>query len=226
MIGTLINAAAVAVGSSIGLLLHLKLPKRYNDILFQGIGLFTFFLGIKLALGTQNILILIFSIVLGSLTGELMKLEKSMERISDRLKSKIRGESLLFSEGLITAFLLFCMGSMTILGAFEEGLGGKPNLLLAKSILDGFSSIALASTLGIGVLFSVIPLLIYQGGLTILARYLGEFIVQNVVTEITAAGGIVLIGLALRILKIKNIKILNLLPSLLYAAAMTLIFTE
>jgi len=226
MLGTIINAAAVAIGSLIGLLLNFKLPERYHKILFQGIGLFTFFLGVKLALNTNNLLIMVFSIVLGSITGELVNIEKGMEKISTKIKKRTGSLSNTFTEGFITAFLLFCMGSMTILGAFEEGLGGKPNLLLAKSVLDGFSSIALASALGLGVLFSIIPLIVYQGGLTILTRYLGKFISEPIINELTAVGGIILLGLALRILKLKKINILNLLPALVFAVLLTSIFIK
>ena len=119
-----------------------------------------------------------------------------------------------FTEGLLTAFLLYCMGSLTILGAIEEGMGGSPKLLLIKSMMDGVSSIALASGLGIGVVFSAIPLLIYQGGITLLAMGFGEFFPPVFVTELSAVGGILLIGLGISILEIKKIKVMNMLPAL------------
>ncbi len=120
---------------------------------------------------------------------------------------------------MVTAFLLFCMGSMTILGAFEEGLGNPPNLLLAKSVMDGFSSLALAASLGVGVLFSAIPLLMYQGGLTLFTSSLHRFLTEAMMQELTSVGGILLIGLGIHILEIKKLRILNLLPSLVVIVA-------
>lgn len=224
MLGTLINAGAVIAGSVIGLLVHSKLPKKYTVIVFHAIGLFTLFLGVKMALDTTNLLIMIFSVVLGSVIGELMNIEGGVDRFSKYVKNKVKSKNEKFTEGFVTAFLLFCMGSLTVLGAMEEGFGNAPNLLLAKSVLDGFASIALAAGLGIGVLFSVIPLLIYQGGLTLFAAALKEILSVAVITEMSAVGGILLIGLGINILEIKKIKILNMLPALVVAVILSLIF--
>ncbi|MBS4015295.1 MAG: DUF554 domain-containing protein [Candidatus Latescibacteria bacterium] len=224
MIGTLINIGAVIVGSVLGLLIHAKLPLRFIRIVFQGIGIFTIFLGIKMALKTGNLLIMVFSIVIGSVIGEFINIDKGINNLSDCLKRKIKIGSDKFSEGLITAFLLFCLGSMTILGAIEEGLGGRPNLLLTKSLMDGFSSIALSASLGIGVIFSVIPLLIYQGGLTVFAGFLQNFFNQVMINELTAVGGVLLIGLGINILEITKIKISNMLPSLIIVIILVLLF--
>jgi uncharacterized membrane protein YqgA involved in biofilm formation len=131
------------------------------------------------------------------------------------LKSKIGGKNEHFSKGLVTAFLLFCVGSMTLLGALEEGMNGDPELLLIKSLMDGFSSIALTVAFGIGVMFSVIPLLVFQGGLTIAAAYLGSFLPAEYITEISAVGGVLLLGLGLNLLNITKIKIIDLLPALI-----------
>ena len=217
MLGTIINAAAIVAGSILGLVLHRKLPEKLSETAFNGIGIFTLFLGFTLATKTGNYLILIFSIALGSLTGEALNIEKMMEKSSEKLKRLFKSRNDRFSEGLVTAFLLYCMGSMTILGAIEEGLGGKPNLLLAKSLLDGFSSIALTSTLGIGVMFSIIPLIIYQGGLTLLTSILGNYFNQAIVDEVTACGGLILVAMGIRVLNIKQIRVLNMLPALIYA---------
>jgi len=214
MLGTVINAGAVIVGSSIGLLVHSRLPKRITTIVFQGIGLFTLFLGITMAMKTGNFLVMIFSIVLGGIAGELLDVDGRMTRVSEYLKKRIRLKSERFSEGLVTAFLIFCMGSMSILGPIEEGLGKPPNILLAKSVLDAFSSMALAASLGVGVAFSVIPLVIYQGGITLFASYVQGFFTNVLINELTAVGGLLLIGLGIDILEIKSLKILNMLPSL------------
>jgi len=224
MTGTLINAGAIIVGSTAGIILHARLPRRVTDIVFQGLGLFTLYIGFSMAGRTSHMLLMIFSIVTGSILGELLGLESGMERLSEGLKARLKSSNEKFTEGMITAFLLYCMGSLTILGAFEEGLGGQPNLLLTKSVLDGFSSVALASALGIGVMFSVLPLLIYQGGLTLLAAQLQDLFTEVVIDELSAVGGLLLIGLGINILEIKRLRIMNMLPALVVIVVLTLIF--
>lgn len=224
MLGTLVNVGTVMLGSSLGLLLHTRLPRKLIVIVFQVIGLFTLFLGFSMALKTANFLIMIFSGAIGAVIGELCQIERGINRLGGNLKRRLKSDNDKFAEGLVTAFLLFCMGSMTILGAFEEGLGGKPNLLLAKSLLDGFSSMALAAGLGVGVLLAVVPLLIYQGGLTLLAGLLGDVLTTPIVNEMTAVGGLLLIGLGLTILEIKIVKVVNMLPSLVVAIILAGIF--
>lgn len=214
MTGTLINAGAIILGSAIGIGLNTRLPERFIKIVFQSIGLFTLFIGVFMALKTNNMFLMVMSIVSGSIIGEWINIDKYINNFGDKLKSKFKSNNSKFSEGLVTAFLLFCMGSVTILGAIEEGLGGEPNLLLAKSVLDGVSSIALAAALGYGVAFSIIPLLIYQGGLTLLATQFGDYFSENIINELTGVGGLMLIGLSLNILEIKKLKILNMLPAL------------
>ena len=224
MIGTFVNVGAVILGSIIGIILRKKLPEKLTTIAFQAIGLFTIFLGITMAFKTEHYLILIFSLIMGSIIGQLLDIDAWLNRISDSLKKKWHSKNDKFSEGLVTAFLLFCMGSMTILGAIEEGLGGNPNLLLTKSLLDGFASIALAAALGIGVMLSVIPLLIYQGGLTLFARLFEQSVTMPIINELTAVGGIILIGLGISILEIKKLKVINMLPSLVIVVVLTIIF--
>jgi uncharacterized membrane protein YqgA involved in biofilm formation len=224
MLGTLLNASTVIIGSIIGLIIRSKLPKRITKTAFQGVGLFTIILGIMMAIKTTNLLIMIFSIVIGSIFGELIDIDKWINNFGEWLKNKFKTKNQKFSEGLVTAFLLYCMGSMTILGAIEEGLGGVPNLLVAKSILDGFSSIVLAATLGFGVIFSSIPLLIYQGGLTLLASNIQNSLTDIIVNEITAVGGIILLGLGIQLLEIKKIKVINMIPSMIIAGILTYLF--
>ncbi len=224
IVGTLVNIFAIILGSTIGIIIHSRLPQRISRIVFQGIGLFTLFLGIQMALKSTNLLIMIFSIVIGSILGEIIGIDKFLNRFGEFLKQKLESSNEKFAEGMVTAFLLFCMGSMTILGAIEEGLGGPPNLLLAKSVLDGFASIALAASLGIGVIFSVIPLLIYQGGLTLFADWLQDFASEVLINEISAVGGLLLIGLGINILEIKALNILNMLPSLVIVMVLVYFF--
>jgi uncharacterized membrane protein YqgA involved in biofilm formation len=214
MIGTIVNVITVVAGSAIGLTFNKRLPKRFIRIFFQVVGLFTLFLGISMALKTTHVLYMIFALITGAVIGELLRLDRAMERLGDVLKTKLKLGNEKFTEGLLTAFLLYCMGSLTILGAIEEGMGGSPRLLLIKSLMDGVSSIALASGLGIGVLFSAVPLLIFQGGITLLAAGFGEFFPEVMVVELSAVGGILLIGLGINILEIKKINVMNMLPAL------------
>jgi uncharacterized membrane protein YqgA involved in biofilm formation len=225
-LGTLINVGAVIAGSLVGLFFHARLPRRFTTVAFQGIGLFTLFIGFTMAAKTRSLLVLVFSIVLGAITGELLDIDRLLNRFGGWLKARLKLGGERFAEGLVAAFLLFCMGSMTVLGAIEEGLGGKPDLLAAKSVLDGFASLALASSLGIGVLFSVIPLFVYQGGLTLLAGSFHAAMSDVVVNEVSAAGGLILIGLGVTILEIKQLKVLNMLPALVFAGVLAAVFLQ
>lgn len=226
MLGTIVNVLAVIAGSLIGLTLNRKLPEHFVHIFFQVVGLFTIFLGLMMALETTHVLHMIMSLIIGSLAGEMFRLDNLMEMLANFLKSKFKIGNEKFAEGLLTAFLLFCMGSLTILGAIQEGMGGSAKLLLIKSLMDGVSSIALASGLGIGVLFSAIPLLIYQGGITLLASGFGEFFPEIIITEMSAVGGILLLGLGINILEIKKINVMNMLPSLVIIVILMLILPE
>jgi len=214
MIGTLVNIIAIVVGGTIGLLLNKKLPDRFVKIFFQVIGLFTLYLGISMTLETTHVLHLIMALIIGALIGEASNLQKGAELISDFLKTKLNIGNEKFTEGLLTAFLLYCMGSLSILGAIEEGVGGAPKLLYIKSLMDGVSSIALASGLGIGVIFSIFPLLLFQGGITLFASWFGDFFPEVMITEMSAVGGILLIGMSINILEIKKMNVMNMLPSL------------
>ena len=224
MLGTIINILTVTAGSFVGILIHKRLPGKIITIAFQGIGLFTIVLGLSMALKTTSYLFMVISIVSGAILGELIDIDRHFTRLSEFLKKKLKFKNEKFSEGFITAFLLFCMGSMTIIGAIEEGLGGTPELLLAKSVLDGTAAVALAATLGIGVLFSIVPLFIYQGGLTLLAGLIGPFFSDLIILELSAVGGIMLIGLGLNILELKKIKIMNMLPALIIIVILTGVF--
>jgi len=233
MIGTLVNAAAIIVGSAVGVLLRSRLPERYIKIAFQGAGLFVLVIGISMALASSNMVLLVVSIILGALIGEALNLDGNTEKMANYLLKKFAkkdsnpekaGNSRLAVEGFITTSVLFCTGSMAILGAFEDGMGKVPQLLYTKSIIDGIASIAFASTFGIFVGLSAIPVLIYQGTLTLLAAYIMQFLTECMIDDLTAVGGILLIGLALNILKIKDIKIINMLPALVVVVLLSLIF--
>ena len=214
MIGTFVNILAIIAGSAIGLFLNKRLPDRFIKTFFQVIGLFTIFLGISMAIETTHILHMIMALITGAIIGEALKIQQGMERVGEYIKIRFKIGNEKFTEGLMTAFLLYCIGSLTILGAIEAGLTGNQKLIYIKSLMDGVSSIALASGLGIGVMFSVIPLLIFQGGITLLASMFGDFFPQIMVTEMSAVGGILLIGMGISILDIKKINVMNMLPAL------------
>jgi len=225
--GSVINALAVIAGSLIGLIIKKRLPERITMVAFQVVGLSVLTLGIQMTLQSKNVLIMILSLLLGAILGEALELEDRLQNGLKGLRTRMIERGWQFGgdhlvEGFLTAFLLFCMGSMAILGAFEEGVGKPPNLLLVKSMMDLVSSIALASTLGIGVLFSAIPLLLYQGGLTLGAFYLNSFISNALIDEITAVGGVLLLGLGFSLLHLKHFKVFNMIPSLLLVVIFSL----
>jgi len=216
-IGTLINVATVVVGSLLGLLLQQIFTENIENIVFQAIGLGTILIGLKMALKLPDgyLLVVIFSLILGGIFGELIHLDDWMLGLSEKLKTSLGLTESRFSEGLITAFLLFCIGSMTIVGAIEEGLNQNRELLIVKSTLDGFSSIALAASFGIGVLFSVIPLFLFQGGLTLGSKKLIRIFDQTTIDVLSSIGGILILGISINILGLGKINLENLLPSLL-----------
>ena len=223
-IGSLVNALTVIVGSTIGLITGNKLPARYKKIIFQAVGLATLVLGMQMAFEVTNFVVFIFSLIFGAIIGEAIHLEARMEQLSEWLKAKVRIKNERFTEGLITAFLIFCVGSMTFVGAINEGLTGDRTLILSKSVLDGFTSMVLASVYGVGVLFSVLPLFLVQSSLTLLATPFQAFFSEVMIAQLTAVGGALILGIGLNLLEIKKIKTMNLLPGLVVVVILTLIF--
>ncbi len=215
MIGTIINTIAILVGGTVGVFLKKGISEKYRSIYFQAVGLFTLAIGVSMVWSMNNILVVVASILIGSLLGEWMRLEERTELLSDKIKEKLKIGNERFSEGLVTTFLLTCIGALTIVGSIEEGITGDNRLLLTKSVLDGFSAIILASAFGVGVVFAAIPLFIFQGGITLTAKFFGEFLSTNTIEAITTVGGILLLGLAINILEIKKLRVLNMIPSLL-----------
>jgi len=223
-IGSIVNAIGVIIGGLIGFFLHKNLPSNIKNIVFNGLGMATLFLGISMALKNTNFLILIFSILLGGIAGELLKIDRFLNSLGNKLKKFSGSKNDNFTEGLIAAFLLFCMGSMTIIGSINAGINGNNELLFAKSLMDFFASIALASTYGIGVIFSFIPLLLFQGSLTYFAFFFQDSFSNLIINNLTAVGGIIIMGLGFNLLKLKKIKVANFLPSLVIVIILTLIF--
>lgn len=215
MTGTLINAVAVVSGGAIGMIFGERImSKRYETVYFQVVGMFTLLLGVRMGIQFSSPLLVVLSLVAGGFAGTRLRLDEKTARLGERLKRLTRSNNDRFTEGLVGGFLLFCMGSMSVVGAVEEGFGKTSDLLLTKSVMDFFSSIMLASALGAGVLFSALPLLLFQGGITALTYFAGASIPDMAITEMTAAGGVMLVGLSLDLLKIKAVPVVNMLPAL------------
>ncbi|MEG0467251.1 MAG: DUF554 domain-containing protein [Mucinivorans sp.] len=227
MVGTLINAAAILVGATLGILLGSRLNERYSQIVTWAIGLMTVVLGLQMALGVHSILFVVVSLVIGSLLGELLRLDQLLDRGADFLRRFVpsRGAAAdRFSEGFVTSTLLFCVGTMAILGPIQDASGAEPTILYTKSMMDGTSAMFFAATLGIGVLFSAIPLLIYQGSIGLAAGFLMSFLGENSMADFTATGGILLLGLGISILKLGRIDVVNMLPSLVVVVVLNLLW--
>ena len=213
--GSIVNAISVIIGSVIGIYFGSFLSEKIRKAIFHIIGLFTLVLGMHMSLKTNQFLILLISLIIGTIIGESFSIEKGIESLSNKLKIKLQSENKLFSEGLITAFLLYCVGSMTFVGSIEEGIHQDRTLMYTKSLMDGITSILLASSFGSGVLFSAMPLLIFQSTLTLGAIYFEAYLHPELITEISAVGGVIIIGIGLNILEITKIKVSNMLPALL-----------
>lgn len=224
MLGTLVNTGAVIVGGILGVLLKKTMPQRITTIYFQAVGLFTLAIGISMAVKMDHILLVVGSMAIGGILGEWLNLESGAEKVGLYLKNKLKTGNEQFTEGLITAFLLFCVGSMTIIGTVEEGVKGSHELLYTKSAMDFFSAMLLASAFGLGVVFSSVPLLLFQGGLTLLAMWASTFFTPAIVNGLTSVGGILLIGLGINILEIKKLRIMNLLPALIIIVLLIWLF--
>ena len=224
MLGTLVNTATVLVGSVLGILLKSKLPKKSTEIIFQIIGLIVVFLGIKMALEVEQIIFMVLSLIFGSIIGQLLKLESHLNSFAEYLQKKFGGNGNTFAEGFIASTLLFCTGSLVILGALEEGSGKTPTLFFTKSVMDGITSVFLAASFGRGVIFSSFAILIIQGSLTLLVILFGNFLPISAISLIGTVGGIILLGLGLNILELKKIPVINMLPSILLAGILGYFF--
>jgi len=222
MIGTIINIAAVIVGSLVGMFFGSSIPGKLKETIIAGMGLFVVAMGLQMFLKTENPLIVLGAVLIGTLLGEWWRIEDGLHRLGEILEQRFSREeddgSNKFVRGFLTASLLFCVGPMAILGSIQDGLTGNYNLLAVKSVLDGFASIAFASTLGIGVAFSSLILLVYQGGISLLAGQLNTIVNTSMMNELTAAGGVLLMGVGIsNLLEIKKIRVGNMLPALFIA---------
>jgi uncharacterized protein len=226
MIGTAINVTAVVAGSVIGAAVGTRLTDRMRTTVLQGLGLVTTVIGLQMALQTKNILVVLGAVLVGGIVGELLRIGDGLERLGRFFQALLtRGGSNRFSEGFVTASLLFCIGPMAILGSLQDGLTGDYQLLAVKSILDGFASIAFAASLGWGVGCAAISVLVYQGAVTLLARVLEKLLTEPMVLEMTATGGILIIGIGIKLLNIKDIRLASFLPALILAPVTVLVTT-
>ena len=224
LFGTFANAALIACGGLLGLALKSKLPKKIMELPVQGMALFVATIGIAMSIKTAHPLVVISSIALGSAMGELIGIESFVERGSKALEEKCGAMARGFSSGFVTASLIFCTGSLAVLGSFEEGLGGYPNMLLAKGLIDGLTAIALAASLGFGVIFSAIPIILYQGSLTLAAGWIQPFMTEAAVVEMSATGGLMLMAIAVNLLGLMKIRVMNMLPGFVLAVIFARIF--
>ncbi|MBP2032759.1 putative membrane protein YqgA involved in biofilm formation [Clostridium algifaecis] len=201
------------MGSLIGLLLKKGVPKKISTTVIQGVALCTIYIGIAGLTKDSNIILIIISIVIGGFIGELIDIDNLLQKLGDKIGDKFKSKNAKISEGFVTASLLFCVGSMAIVGSLESGLEGNNKILFAKSMLDCITSIIFTSSLGIGVMLSSVSVLIYQGIITIAAFALKAILIQSVITNMTAVGSLLIIGLGFNLLDITKIKIANLLPA-------------
>lgn len=222
--GTIVNAILIIVGGVIGSYTKRGIPERFSELIMNAIALVTMVIGITFATASENILIVIVSLVLGGILGEWIDIDAKLNLMGDKVKGKIKGEKGNIGEGIVTATLLFCVGSMAIMGSLDSGLRGDHTVLYTKSVMDGISSVLFASSMGVGVVLAAIPVLIYQGAITLLASVVEPFLSTALITEMSAVGGVLLIGLGLSILNIKKIKVANLLPAIFIPIILLAIF--
>ncbi len=228
MTGTVMNVIAVVAGGTLGTLLGERLPSRIRHIIMQGVGLVTLAVGMSMAITTENFLLVLVSIVIGGILGEWWRLEERLDRAGEWLEAKAsrfpflaRGE---FTKGFVTASLVFCVGPMTVLGSIQDGLSGDYTLLAIKSVLDGFSSLAFAASMGMGATFSAITVLVYQGILTLGASLFQTVLSDAMITEMTATGGVMILGIGLLLLEIKRVRVANFLPALAIAPLLVVLW--
>lgn len=227
MLGTIVNSVAIIAGAILGIIMRKGIKDEYKNTIMDGISLSVIVIGIMGAIKSENIILVIASIVIGGIIGEMIGIEDKLNNLGDKLQSSYAKEDSNFTKGFVTTSLIYCIGAMAIIGSLESGIAGNHETLFAKSILDGISAIIFASTLGIGVAFSAIPVFIYQGSITLLSNFIKDFLTPEVINEMSAIGGILIMAIGITMLELRKIKIGNLLPAIfipLIYYAITLIF--
>jgi hypothetical protein len=225
MLGTLVNVAAVIVGSLAGLLLKKGIPEKISDTVMKGVALCVLYIGISGSLVGTNTLVAIISMVLGAVIGTLLDLDGKLNRLGERVQEKLKGRAGAGSsvaEGFVAASLLFCVGAMAVVGSIQSGINGEHSTLFTKALLDGISSIVLASTLGLGVILSAGAILVYQGAITLLAQWVAPFLSDYAVAEMSCVGSLLIVALALNMLGITKLKTANYLPGVFIPIALCL----
>lgn len=220
---TVINVALILLGSVIGLAFRGKIPERLTRAITCALGLCVLLIGISAAMETNDTLCVIVCMVLGTLLGEWIDIEGKMDKVGNALKTKVaaKGDNARFSEGFVNAAVLYCVGAMAINGSLAAGLKGDWSILVSKGVIDGVTSITFAAAMGVGVMFSVLPLFVYQGGLTLLASVIGPYLSDALVAEMSAVGGVIIIGIAVNMLALgrEKIRVGNMLPAIFLPAA-------
>jgi len=214
LFGTIVNTLAIIAGSLLGLTFRGGIPQKYHATVMQALGLAVILIGLKGALKTDSLLLLIFSLVIGSVTGELLRIEDRLEGVGHWFETRLKKAGNGISKGFVTASLVYCVGSMAIVGSLESGLTGNHQTLFAKAVLDGVSSIIFASTLGFGVLLSSLPVFIYQGLITVTASHIKPLLTPEVITQMSSVGGLLIMAIGINLLEIKRLKVGNMLPSI------------
>jgi len=220
MTGTLINMGAIIAGTAIGSLAGSRLPARMRRIVLYAIGLVVLLIGFQMAVRTQNVLVVLGAILIGGIIGELLRIEERLEQLGQFFQKKFsKGSEQSIAEGFVTASLVFCVGTMAILGSISDGLSGDYRLLSIKAVMDGFASIAFGASLGWGVGLSALSILVYQGGITLFAGSLPGALNEAMITEMTATGGLIIIGIGIKLLDLKDLPLANFVPAIAVAPA-------
>ena len=213
--GAIINAVAILIGGALGLLFRKGFPERMRQTALQVMSLFTFVVGMSMALQGQQLIMVLISLVLGAIVGEWIDIEGRLDRFGLWLERRLHLTEKSPAKGFIYTSLLFCVGSMAIVGSIADGLTGDRSILVTKAMMDGIISIPFAATMGFGVLGSSIPILLYQGSLTLLASKLQSFFTPVMVRELTSVGGVIVIGIGINVMGLQRIRVGNLIPALL-----------
>ncbi|MGM0397131.1 MAG: DUF554 domain-containing protein [Bacillota bacterium] len=214
MMGTIVNSIAIVVGAMLGIFLKKGIKEQYTSTIMDGMALTVVIIGIMGAMDMNNLIVVLGSIVVGSIIGEKLDLDKRLDNLGTNMEKRFGKGDSNFSKGFIMASLVYCIGAMSILGALESGLTGNHETLYAKSVLDGVSAVIFASTFGIGVAFSAIAVFVYQGAITLLASFVKDLLTPEVIAEMSSIGGILIMAIGINILGIKKIKIANMLPAI------------
>jgi len=232
MTGTILNVITVIIGGTLGTVLGARLPNKMRETVMHGLGLMTLVIGVQMAMTTRNLLIVLASILFGGVLGEMLGVQAWLDSLGQRLEARFArgGEAGKFTRGFVTASLIFCIGPMTILGSIQDGLIGDYNLLAIKSILDGFAGLAFASTLGIGVAFAALTVFVFQGGISLAAILVGSALGSVTretpwVIEMTATGGVLIMGISLVLLELKQVRLGNLLPAIFIAPLIVVVLS-